>query len=253
VCPAPVVPRLLTRVRQAIRLHQYSRRTEEAYLGWVRRYVRFSGMRHPAELVAEDVRRFLTALADRGKVSASTQSQALSGLLFLYRQVLGRELDPVAIVRPARPVRVPVVLSREEVRPLLDALTGTPRLVALLLYGSGLRLLEALGLRVKDLDFITGELVVRRGKGAKDRITMMADSAQRELKAQLERVRRQHERDRTAGGGYVPLPGAFHRKSPGAAREWAWQFVFPATRTFVDRPSGLRYRHHLHESVVQRA
>src|SRR5688572_13918923 len=253
MCPAPAGPRLLTQVREAIRLHHYSRRTEEAYVGWVRRYVRFSGMRHPAELGGEDVRRFLTALADRGKVSASTQSQALSGLLFLYRQVLGRELESVAIIRPVRPVRFPVVLSREEVRALLEGLAGTPRLVAILLYGSGLRLLEALGLRVKDLDFITGELVVRRGKGAKDRITMMADSAQRELKGQLERVRRQHERDRAAGGGYVPLPGAFHRKSPGAAREWAWQFVFPATQTYVERASGLRYRHHLHESVIQRA
>src|SRR5215204_1654835 len=135
---AAASPRLLTQVREAIRLHHYSRRTEEAYVSWVRRYVRFSGMRHPAELGGEDVRRFLTVLADRGKVSASTQSQALSGLLFLYRQVLGRELDCVAIVRPVRPVRLPVVLSREEVRGLLDALTGTPRLVALLLYGSGL-------------------------------------------------------------------------------------------------------------------
>src|SRR4051795_13226766 len=157
-------PRLLTQVRQAIRLHHYSRRTEEAYLGWVRRFVRFSGLRHPAELGSDDVRRFLTALADRGRVSASTQNQALSGLLFLYREVLGRELESVAIVRPVRPVRVPVVLTREEVRALLDRLSGAPRLVALLLYGSGLRLLEALQLRVKDLDFETGEIVVRRGK-----------------------------------------------------------------------------------------
>jgi integron integrase len=253
VCPAPVVPRLLTQVRQAIRLHQYSRRTEEAYLGWVRRYVRFSGMRHPAELGAEDVRRFLTALADRGGVSASTQTQALSGLLFLYRQVLGRELDPVAIVRPARPVRVPVVLSRDEVRALLDALTGCPRLVAGLLYGSGLRLLEALGLRVKDLDFGSGEVVVRRGKGGSDRITMMPDSVQEELAGQLTRVRRLHVRDVGSGGGCVPLPGAFHRKSPGSAREWAWQYVFPATRRYLDPASGLWCRRHLHESVVQRA
>ena len=250
---APASPRLLTQVRQAIRLHQYSRRTEEAYVGWVRRYVRFSGMRHPAELGAEDVRRFLTALADRSGVSASTQSQALSGLLFLYRQVLGLRLEPVTLVRPAQPVRLPVVLGRGEVRELLGAMTGAARLVAILLYGSGLRLLEAMELRVKDLDFGTGEIVVRRGKGAKDRITMMADSAQRELRGQLERVRRQHERDLAAGGGYVPLPGAFQRKSPGAAREWAWQFVFPAARTYVEQPSGLRYRHHLHESVVQRA
>ena len=251
--PAPASPRLLTQVRQTIRLHHYSRRTEEAYVGWVRRYVRFSGMRHPAELGAEDVRRFLTELADRGGASASTQTQALSGLLFLYRQVLGRNLDSVALVRSAQPVRLPVVLGRVEVRELLGALTGTPHLVAILLYGSGLRLLEALQLRVKDLDFATGEIVVRRGKGAKDRITMMADSAHRELKGHLERVRRQHQRDLAAGGGYVPLPRAFHRKCPGAAREWPWQYVFPATRRYLDPASGLRYRHHLHESVVQRA
>jgi integron integrase len=251
--PAPGSPRLLTQVRQTIRLHHYSRRTEEAYVGWVRRYVRFSGMRHPAELSAEDVSRFLTALADQGGVSASTQTQALSGLLFLYRQVLGRDLDSVAMVRPGKPVRLPVVLGREEVRALLAVLTGTPRLVAVLLYGSGLRLLEALQLRVKDLDFTAGEIVVRRGKGGKDRITMLAESTHQELNTHLARVHRQHQRDLAAGGGYVPLPGAFHRKSPGAVREWAWQYVFPATRRYLDPASGLRYRHHLHESVVQRA
>ena len=199
------------------------------------------------------VRRFLTALADEGSVSASTQTQALSGLLFLYRQVLGRDLGGLAIVRPDTPVRLPIVLGRHEVRELLGALTGTPRLVAMLLYGSGLRLLEALQLRVKDFDFTKGEIVVRRGKGGNDRITMMADSAHEELTGQLERVRRQHQRDLISGGGYVSLPGAFHRKSPGAAREWAWQYVFPATRTYLDPASGLRYRHHLHESAVQRA
>ena len=222
-------------------------------MGWVRRYVRFSGMCHPAELGGEDVRRFLTALADQGRVSASTQSQALSGLLFLYRQVLGRELDPLAIVRPVKPVRLPVVLSRDEVRALLDALTGVPRLVAILLYGSGLRMLEALGLRVKDLDFATGEVVVRRGKGDKDRITMMPDSVREVLAGHLTRVRLLHQRDLASGGGCVPLPGAIHRKFPGAGREWAWQFVFPATRRHLDPASGLQCRHHLHESVVQRA
>jgi integron integrase len=246
-------PRLLTQVRQAIRLHHYSRRTEAAYLGWIRRYVRFSGMRHPAELGGEDVRRFLTALAERGRVSASTQTQALSGLLFLYREVLGRELDSVTIVRPVRPVRLPVVLSREDVRLLLAHLSGTPRLVALLLYGSGLRLLEALQLRVKDIDFGTGEIVVRRGKGATDRITILADSLAGELGGQLGRVRRQHDRDLAGGGGYVALPGAYHRKSPAAARDWPWQYVFPATRRYLDRATGLWYRHHLHESAIQRA
>ena len=250
---AAATPKLLTQVRQTVRLHHYSRRTEEAYIGWVRRYVRFSGIRHPAELGAEDVRRFLTDLADRAGVSASTHSQALSALLFLYRQVLGRELEPTWIVRPTQPVRLPIVLSREEVRELLRALTGTPRLVALLLYGSGLRLLEALQLRVKDLCFADAEIVIRRGKGEQDRITMMAASAHRELKTNLERVRRRHQADLAQGGGYVPLPGAFHRKSPSAAREWAWQFVFPARRRYLDPATGVLYRYHLHESVVQRA
>jgi len=222
-------------------------------VGWVRRYVRFSGLRHPSELEGEDVRRFLTALVDQGGVSASTQSQALSALLFLYRQVLGRELGSVALVRPAKPVRLPVVLGREEVRALLAALDGVPRLVGMLMYGSGLRLLEALQLRVKDLDFTTGEVVVRRGKGAKDRITMLAGVCEDDLRGQLERVRTLHGRDLASSGGYVRLPGALHRKSPGAAREWAWQYVFPARRRYLERESGRWYRHHLHESAVQRA
>jgi integron integrase len=247
-------PKLMVQLRQAIRLQQYSPRTEEAYVGWVRRFVRFSGMRHPVELDAPDVTRFLTALADAGRVSASTQTQALSALLFLYRRVLGRELESLGpFVRPSAPARLPVVLSREEIRAVSGALPATSRLVAMLMYGSGLRLLEALQLRVKDLDFGTGEIIVRRGKGAKDRVTMLPDCVQPDLKAQLERVRRLHQRDLAGGGGSAPLPGAFHRKSPGAAKEWAWQFVFPASRRYVDRVSGIWYRHHLHESVVQRA
>jgi integron integrase len=250
---AAPAPKLLTQLRQSIRLHQYSIRTERAYVGWVRRYVRFNDMRHPADLDARDVTRFLTALANERGVSASTQMQALSALLFLYRQVLGSDLEGVAIVRPVKPVRLPVVLSRDEVRELLGALTGTPRLVARLMYGSGLRLLEALQLRAKDVDFSAGEIVVRRGKGAKDRITMLAESSNQELKTQLERVRRQHRRDLASGGGCVPLPGAFQRKSPGATKEWGWHYVFPATKQYRDRVSSLWHRHHLHESVVQRA
>ena len=247
-------PKLLVQVRHAIRLHQYSPRTEEAYVGWVRRFVRFSGMRHPAGLDASDVTRFLTALADAGRVSASTQTQALSALLFLYRQVLGRELESLGpIVRPSAPARLPVVLTRDEIRAVGGTLTATPRLVAMLMYGSGLRLLEALQLRVKDLDFVTGEITVRRGKGAKDRVTMLPECLQPDLKAQLERVRQLHQRDLAGGGGYAPLPGAFHRKSPAAAKEWAWQYLFPASRRYADRASGTWYRHHLHESVVQRA
>jgi integron integrase len=251
VAPAP---KLLVQLRHAIRLHQYSPRTEEAYVGWVRRFVRFSGMRHPSELGAPDVTRFLTALADAGRVSASTQTQALSALLFLYRQVLGCELESLgSIVRASQPARVPVVLTREEVRAVLDALKDTPRLVAMLMYGSGLRLLEALQIRVKDLDFSTGEIVVRRGKGGKDRVTMLPECLHQELQEQLQRARRLHQRDLATSGGCAPLPGAFHRKSPGAAKEWGWQYVFPATRRYADRGRGVWYRHHLHESVVQRA
>ncbi|HEX6433120.1 MAG TPA: integron integrase, partial [Gemmatimonadales bacterium] len=193
------------------------------------------------------------ALADEGRVSASTQSQALSALLFLYRQVLGADLDPVAIIRPAQPIRLPVVLGREEVRDVLGALAGAPRLAALLMYGSGLRVLEALQLRVKDVDFAVGEIVVRRGKGARDRVTPLAECAREDLSEQIDRVRQRHQRDLAGGGGYVALPGALHRKLPGAEREWARQYVFPASRRYFDPTSGLWFRHHLHESVVQRA
>jgi integron integrase len=247
-------PKLLAQLRQAIRLHQYSPRTEEAYAGWVRRFVRFSGMRHPSELGASEVTGFLTHLASAGRVSASTQTQALSALLFLYRHVLGCELEPLGgIVRAAKPVRLPVVLTREEVRAVLRALNGTPRLVAMLMYGSGLRLLEALQVRVKDLDFSSGMIVVRRGKGGRDRVTTLAECVSGELKAQLDKVLRVHQRDLATGGGLAPLPGAIQQKFPGAGKEWGWQYVFPATRRYADHPGGVWLRHHLHESVVQRA
>lgn len=247
-------PKLLVQLRQAIRLHQYSPRTEAAYVGWVRRFVRFSGMRHPAELGAADVVRFLTQLADAGRVSASTQMQALSALLFLYRQVLGCELESLGhIVRPRKPVRLPVVLTRQEVEELCGGLSSTPRLAAMLMYGSGLRLLETLQLRVKDLDFGSHEITVRRGKGAKDRVTMLPECLHQPLQEQVERVRGRHRRDLASGGGGAPLPGAFHRKSPGAAKEWGWQYLFPASRRYTDAATGVWYRHHLHESVVQRA
>jgi integron integrase len=247
-------PKLLVQLRQAIRLHRYSPRTEEAYAGWVRRFVRFSGMRHPAEMGAPEVTGFLTDLASAGRVSASTQTQALSALLFLYRHVLGCDLESLGgIVRAPKPVHLPVVLTREEVRAVLGAMSGTPRLVATLMYGSGLRLLEALQVRVKDLDFGVGEIVVRRGKGGGDRVTMLAESVSGELKAQLDRVRRVHQRDLASGSGSAPLPGAIRRKFPAAGKEWGWQYVFPAGRRYADRASGTWYRHHLHESVVQRA
>jgi integron integrase len=243
----------MQRVREAIRLRHYSPRTEESYVGWIRRYIRFHGLRHPRELDAGDVTRFLTSLVEAGQLSASSQTQALSALLFLYKDVLHRELGPVgSIARAKQPVRLPVVLDRDEVRLLLDRLTGESRLASVLMYGSGLRLLEALQLRVKDVDFAGSQIVVRRAKGGKDRVTMLPGAAVPDLQAHLDRVRRLHRSDLASGGGSAPLPGAYGRKSPAAAREWSWQFVFPARRRYEDA-DGTRRRHHLHESVVQRA
>ena len=255
--PSARTPKLLEQVRQALRLRHFSSRTEESYVAWIRRYIRFHALRHPRELGAADVTRFLTSLAEARRLSASSQTQALSALLFLYKEVLHRQLESVMpIPRAKQPVRLPVVLDRDEVRLLLARLVGPPRIAAVLMYGSGLRLLETLHLRVKDLDFGMGEIVVRRAKGGKDRVTMLPGTAVPELKAHLERVRRVHQRDLAEGGGRVALPGAYERKSPHAARQWSWQFVFPARRRYEDGytegEDRLR-RHHLHESVVQRA
>jgi integron integrase len=248
-------PRLLDVVRARLRARHYSRRTEEAYIGWIRRFVRFHGRRHPRELGSAQVEAFLSHLAVEARVSASTQNQALAALLFLYRRVLEIDLPDVAnVVRARQPERLPVVLTREEVRALLEQMEGTYRLIAALLYGSGLRLLEALELRVKDLDFARRQLIVRRGKGQKDRATLLARSAEAELRPHLVRVRRLHERDLSRGLGAVALPDALARKLGAAsAKDWPWQWVFPATSHYVDRETGERRRHHLHESAVQRA
>lgn len=246
--------KLVPRVRQVARLLHYSRRTEEAYVGWIRRYVRFAGLRHPDALGVEDVRRFLSHLAVEGKISAATQNQAIAALIFLYRRVLRRELGSIGdIVRAKQPIRLPVILSRAEVTEVIRALPGSSQLVAMLLYGSGLRLLEALTLRVKDVDFGRRELIVRRGKGGKDRITMLPEALVVQLRHHLARVRRRHDRDLQEGFGAVVLPHALDRKLPNAEREWVWQYVFPATRRYRDLGSGVEYRYHLHESVVQRA
>ncbi len=247
-------PRLLDRVRAALRTRHYSGRTEEAYVAWIRRYIFFHGKRHPAEMGALEVTTFLSALAVEGRVAASTQNQALSALLFLYRDVLDVTLPWLDdVVRAKRPQRLPVVLSREEVRLVLERLDGMPRLMACLLYGAGLRVLECCRLRVQDIDFAANQIVVRGGKGDKDRVTMLPAMAKADLAGHLERVHVQHERDVTLGAGWVELPTALSRKYPHAGREWAWQWVFPATRTYVDRLTRQRRRHHLHESVLQRA
>jgi integron integrase len=246
--------KLIEDFRLAIVAKHYSRRTRKAYESWIRRYIRFHGMRHPREMGAKEVTDYLSHLASQKRVAASTQNQALSALLFLYKEVLQMELPWMdEIVRAKRPQKIPVVLSVREVEMLLDRLYGPPWLVASILYGAGMRLMEALRLRVQDVDFEAGELVVRRGKGQKDRRTMLPNRVVRPLQAHLERVQRQHKADLACGTGYVELPTAIARKYPRAGREWAWQWVFPATRRYRHPETGEQRRHHLHESVVQRA
>ena len=247
-------PRLLDRVREAIRARHYSRRTEKAYVAWIRRYILFHSKRHPAEMGAPEITRFLTSLAVDGKVAASTQNQALSAVLFLYREVLLQEIPWLDdLVYAKRPHHLPVVLTREEVRAVLEQIHGVPRLMAFLLYGAGLRLLECACLRVKDIDPGRNQIVVRAGKGNKDRLTMLPAAIKADLLRHLDDVRAQHRQDLQAGAGWVELPGALARKYPNAGREWAWQWVFPATRIYVERETDQRRRHHLHESVLQRA
>ena len=251
--PSPSPPKLLNAVREAIRLRHYSRRTEEAYIAWIRRFIVASGTCHPREMGETEVTAFLSRLAARG-VAASTQNQALSAILFLYGVVLGRRMAWMNdLVRAQRPARLPVVLSREEVARLLSKLHGPVWLMASLMYGAGLRLLECAELRVKDLNLDRAELTIRDGKGGKDRVTMLPLALKPPLAAHLVRVQAQHDADRAAGRGAVALPGALRAKYPNAPWEWAWQWVFPATRFYVDTETGERRRHHLHESVVPRA
>lgn len=250
----PDPPRLLDRVRAEIRTRHYSRRTEEAYVAWTKRFILFHHKRHPAAMGGDEVNAFLSHLAVDANVSASTQAQALSALVFLYRHVLDDPLPWIDdIVRASRPRKLPVVLSREEVGSVLGAMKGTACLVASLLYGGGLRLLEALRLRIKDVDFAARLLIVREGKGAKDRRTMLPDSLQQRLRAQIELVRRIHRKDVEAGRGEVWLPDALARKYVNAGRELGWQYLFPASRPAIDPRSGVERRHHLDESAVQRA
>ena len=242
------------RARAAMRVKHLSVRTEEAYLGWMRRYYEFHGRKDPATLGAAELSAFLSSLATERKVAASTQNQALAALLFLYRSVLGQEfpwLDD--LVRARGPERLPVVLSRDEVRAVLSSMDGVTRLMATLLYGSGLRLLECCLLRVKDVDFARRQIVVRRGKGDKDRMTMLPAVAASELAAHLSSGSVHSTSGIAVGAGSVELPDALARKLPSAGREWPWQWVFPATRGYADRETGQRRRHHLHETVVQQA
>ena len=245
---------VLGRVRLAIRLRHYSRRTEEAYIGWIRRYILFHGVRHPGELGAGDVNRFLSHLAGEGRVSASTQNQALSALLFLYREVLGKELGWLRdVVRAKRPKRLPAVLTRAEVAAVLQQMKGRHWLMASLLYGSGLRLMECIRLRVKDADLALRQITVRGGKGGRDRVTVMSDASAMALERYLEPLRERHRQDILQGGGRCTLPEALARKFPNADREWGWQYIFPARTHLPDPKTGEALTHHVHETVLQRA
>lgn len=246
-------PRLLDRVRHACRLRQYSIRTEDAYHDWTKGFILFHNKRHPLEMGAAEINAFLTHLAVEGQVAASTQNQAFSALLFLYKSVL--EVDPgliEGVVRAKRPERLPIVLSRDEVRGVLGQLTGLYRLIALIQYGAGLRVLEVLRLRVKDVEWDLSQIVIREGKGNKDRRTMLPAAVRPMLRDHLIGVKKQHDRDLANGGGAVFLPDAFEHKSPAAARSWIWQYVFPSGKRSIDPRSGDQRRHHYHEGTVMR-
>ena len=245
--------KLLDQVRDAIRLKHYSIRTEEAYVNWIKRYIFFHGVRHPAEMGAAEVEAFLTHLAVKENVAVSTQNQALSALLFLYREVLHQELGPVDALRAKRPKRLPTVLTKEETLRLIGCLSGTHQLMAKLIYGSGIRLMECLRLRVKDLEFERRAIIVRDGKGAQDRVTVLPDSLIPLLQEHLQRVKALHQQDLARGFGSVYLPDALARKYPNADKEWSWQYVFPASSLSPDPRSGVVRRHHLHESSLQKA
>ena len=242
----------MDQVRDVLRLKHYSLRTERSYCDWIERFIRFHQLRHPKEMGEAEVSSFLTQLARDGQVAAATQNQALSALLFLYKYVLKQEigwLDNVERIK--RPARVPVVLTRDEMHKIFAHLHGMPRLMAGLLYGSGLRLMECVRLRVKDIDFGYARITVREGKGGKDRVTMLPVNLAPILQRHLRKVKLQHEQDIDDGFGHVYLPDALTRKFPSAAREWGWQYVFPSSRISLDPRTARRRRHHIDENVLQ--
>lgn len=246
--------RLLERFREVMRLHHYSIRTEEAYLQWIKRFIHFHNKRHPREMGAQEITDYLTHLAVNRKVSASTQNQALNAILFLYKKVLEMDLPWMdEIVRAKRPQHLPVVFTREEVKAILAQFEGTRWLIFSLIYGCGLRVLECLRIRVKDIDFHYRQIVVRDGKGNKDRVTMLPAPLLDPLRTHLVRVRQMHEQDLQSGYGCVFMPFALERKYPNACREWGWQYVFPSRNISKDPHSDLWRRHHIHEKTLQKA
>lgn len=254
MCSQSHPPKLLDQLRQALRSRHYSPRTEQVYCHWVRRYIHFHSVRHPSEMAEPEMNRFLTHLAVKEKVSASTQNQALSALLFLYRHVLGRKVGDLGeVIRAKKPKHLPVVMTRDEVKAVLSNLAGDKWLMASLMYGAGLRLMECLRLRVQDLDFSRNEILVRDGKGAKDRITMLPVSLKVPLQEHLKGVKAIHERDLASGWGGVLLPGALDRKYPNAPKDWRWQWAFPQENRWRNTKTGEEGRHHVDESLVQKS
>jgi integron integrase len=246
-------PKLLDRVRDRLRYKQYSPRTEEAYIHWIKRFIFFHGKRHPEQMNGPEVEAFLTHLAKKERVAAATQDQAMSALLFLYKEIIQKELPWLdGVERPKRPARLPVVLTESEVRALLAKLEGTRWLMVSLLYGTGMRLLECLRLRVKDVDFEMRQITIRAGKGDRDRVTMLPGSLIEPLRDHLVRVKALHEADLKDGYGEVSLPFALARKYPSAGRSWPWQYVFPSGKLSVDPLSGKLRRHHVDEKSLQR-
>jgi len=252
--PTPQQPKLLDRLREALRSRHYSRRTEQAYRHWVKRFIFFHKVRHPSEMAEPEINAFLTHLAIKEKVSASTQNQALSALLFLYRHVLSRQIGDLGdVIRARRPKRLPVVLTRDEVKAVLGNLTGDKWLMASLMYGAGLRLMECVNLRVHDIDCVANQITIRDGKGFKDRLTMLPEAVKAPLREHLARVRRIHQRDLADGYGRVGLPYALARKYPNAASDWGWQWVFPQESRWVNPQTADQGRHHVDESILQKA
>jgi len=245
--------KLLDQVRDAIRRKHYAYRTEETYVSWIRQYILFHNKRHPQEMGAAEIETFLTYLAQERHVAASTQNQALSAILFLYREVLHQPVANIEVTWANKPKRLPTVLSQEETQRVISGLIGTNHLMAQLLYGSGLRLMECLRLRVKDVDFAQRHIVVRDGKGFKDRVTLLPELVTTPLQHQLEHVKLIHIKDLRDGYGHTSLPDALSVKYPNADREWGWQYIFPASKVSLDKRTDMMRRHHIHESVLQKA
>ncbi len=246
-------PKLLDRLRLAMRSRHYSRRTEQTYSYWVKKYIYFHNVRHPDEMGEKEINAFLTHLAVEERVNASTQNQALCALLFLYRHVIGREIGDLGdVIRAKKPVRLPVVMTRDEVKAVLENLTGDKWLIVCLMYGAGLRLMECLRLRVQDIDFHSNQITVRDGKGNKDRVTMFPASVKKPLAEHLNNIKTVHDSDIANGFGRVVMPDALARKYPNASKEWRWQWLFPQGNLWHNQQTGERGRHHIHESIVQK-